>query len=119
MNLTILKEFFARLVRTRAMARHFRRLAILEMLKGTTVAREVPPTLAQTLLAASRSDVDALLAQHLLQASGEGHYQLHAIVASYAQSHFVERDEQANQQAVQTAHATAEPPSRINPRRTE
>jgi tetratricopeptide (TPR) repeat protein len=51
--------------------------------------------------------LDALLAQHLLQASGEGRYQLHAIVASYAQSHFVEGDEQANQQAVQAAHARA------------
>ena len=34
-----------------------------------------------------------LQAQHLLQTSGEGNYQLHAIVAAYAQSHFDERDD--------------------------
>src|SRR5437868_6631970 len=34
-----------------------------------------------------QSALDTLLAQHLLQPSGEGRYQLHAIVASYAQRH--------------------------------
>jgi tetratricopeptide (TPR) repeat protein len=51
--------------------------------------------------------LDALLAQHLLQASGEGRYQLHVIVASYAQNHFIEGDEQANEQALKAAHAKA------------
>src|SRR5947209_8023048 len=54
-----------------------------------------------------QSALDALLAQHLLQPSGEGRYQLHAIVTSYAQRHFVEENEQANQQAVQAAHIRA------------
>ena len=54
-----------------------------------------------------QSALDALLAQHLLQPSGEGRYQLHAIVANYAQRHFVEGNEQANQQAVQAAHVRA------------
>jgi tetratricopeptide (TPR) repeat protein len=53
------------------------------------------------------SALDALLNQHLLQAWGEGRYQLHTIVASYAQSHFVEGNEQANWQALRTAHAKA------------
>lgn len=51
--------------------------------------------------------LDVLLTQHLLQPAGEGRYQLHAIVANYAQSHFVEGQEQANQQAVQMAHTKA------------
>lgn len=55
----------------------------------------------------AHSALDALLNQHLLQASGEGHYQLHTIVAGYAQSHFVEDNEQANRQALQTARAKA------------
>jgi Mg2+-importing ATPase len=63
MNFSILKEFFAGFVRTRAMTRHFRSLAILDMLKGATVTREMPPALAQTLLAASRSETDTLLKQ--------------------------------------------------------
>lgn len=49
--------------------------------------------------------LDGLLAQHLLQAAGEGRYQLHAIVANYAKDHFVEGDEEANQQALREAHA--------------
>ncbi|HEV2582781.1 MAG TPA: NB-ARC domain-containing protein, partial [Ktedonobacteraceae bacterium] len=51
--------------------------------------------------------LDVLLNQHLLQAWGEGRYRLHAIVASYAQSHFVEHDESANREAVRTAHIRA------------
>lgn len=51
--------------------------------------------------------LDALLRQHLLQALGEGCYQLHAIVADYARSRFVGGSEQANQQALRDAHARA------------
>src|SRR3989440_6193532 len=54
-----------------------------------------------------QSDLDALLSQHLLQAAGEGNYQLHAIVANYAQGHFIEGDERANRAALQAAHVKA------------
>ncbi len=64
MNIVFLKEFFAGFVRTRAINRHFRRLAILDTLKGPTVAREVPPSLAQSLAAAATAEPDALLVQH-------------------------------------------------------
>jgi tetratricopeptide (TPR) repeat protein len=57
--------------------------------------------------AAAHAALDVLLSQHLLQASGEGRYELHAIVASYALSHFVEHDEAANRQAVLAARARA------------
>ena len=50
MNLTLLKEFFAGFLRTRHIARHFRRLAMLETVTDASVSREVPPTLAQTLV---------------------------------------------------------------------
>ena len=61
MNFTILKEVFAGFIRSRAMSRHFRRLALLDALTGTGVSKEVPPSLAQTLTGAAKSDVDALL----------------------------------------------------------
>ncbi len=63
MKLT-LKEFFAGFVRTRHFGRHFRRLALLDSLTNTTVSREVPPTLAQTLVVAANSD-SAELIDHL------------------------------------------------------
>jgi Mg2+-importing ATPase len=61
MNLTLLKEFFAGFLRTRHIARHFRRLALLENFTDTTVSREVPPTLAQTLVSAANSATGELL----------------------------------------------------------
>ena len=48
-----------------------------------------------------------LLAQHLLQASGNECYQLHIIVASYAKDHFDAGSEEANRQALRGAHAKA------------
>ncbi|WP_269139345.1 cation-transporting P-type ATPase, partial [Pseudomonas fluorescens] len=61
MNLTLLKEFFADFLRTRHIARHFRRLAMLETVTDASVSREVPPSLAQTLVAsANRSTVQLL-----------------------------------------------------------
>lgn len=58
-------------------------------------------------LAQIQAALDALLAQHLLQAVGDGSYQLHAIIESYARDNFVARDEQANEQALRAAHARA------------
>jgi tetratricopeptide (TPR) repeat protein len=87
-----------------------------KLLLAFSVYREpVPLEAAETILDGGegsskvqlQSALDALLAQHLLQPSGEGRYQLHAIVANYAERHFVEGNEQANQQAVQTAHVRA------------
>ncbi|WP_411389258.1 magnesium-translocating P-type ATPase [Pseudomonas sp. MPB23] len=61
MNLTLLKEFFAGFLRTRHIARHFRRLAMLETMTDASVSREVPPTLAQTLVVAANSSAVQLL----------------------------------------------------------
>ena len=60
MKLT-LKEFFAGFLRTRHIGRHFRRLAVLDGLSHTAVSREVPATLAQTLVAAANSDSAVLI----------------------------------------------------------
>jgi Mg2+-importing ATPase len=61
MNFKILKELFAGFLRTRHIVRHFRRLALLETVTRTGVGREVPPSLAQQLVAASTSDISTLL----------------------------------------------------------
>ena len=51
--------------------------------------------------------LNVLLTQHLLQVTTEGGYQLHALVAQYAQDHFVEDNDQANNYALRTAHMEA------------
>ena len=63
MKYTLLKEFLADFLRTRTLGRHFRRLATLDSVAETTVSREVPPTLAQTLTRGASSDVPELLAR--------------------------------------------------------
>ena len=63
MKLSTLKEFFARFLRTRHIARHFRRLALLESLTGTGISREAPPALTQALVSAAISDIGAVLKQ--------------------------------------------------------
>lgn len=70
MNLTTLKEIFAAFVRTRHVARHFRRLALLDTLTQTGVSREAPAPLTQTLVTAAHTDTDALLSQ--LDTHGDG-----------------------------------------------
>ncbi len=54
--------------------------------------------------------LDRLLTQYLLQATGEGRYQPHAIVAEYARGHMVEStiyNQQANRQTLLSAHDKA------------
>lgn len=61
MKFAILKNFFASFLHTRHFGRHFRRLALLESVTRTTVSRDVPPSLAQMLADAAKSDTDSLL----------------------------------------------------------
>ena len=79
MNFNILKDVFAGFIRSRAMSRHFRRLALLEALTGTGVSKEVPPSLAQTLAGAAVSDVDALLSSLGSHADGLSEHEADAI----------------------------------------
>jgi P-type Mg2+ transporter len=62
MNLGVLKSLFAGFLRTRHLTRHFRRLALLDTLLHTGIARDVPHELARSLVAAAVSAPDALLA---------------------------------------------------------
>lgn len=87
-----------------------------QLLLAFSVYREPVPLTAARALTSLDSTVskihiqhalDALLAQHLLQASGDGRYQLHAIVASYAQEHFDVSSEQSNKQALRAARRGA------------
>jgi Mg2+-importing ATPase len=63
MKFTLLKEFFAGFLQNRHIARHFRRLAMFDGLTDTTVSRDVPPTLAQTLTQAASRDAPTVLSQ--------------------------------------------------------
>jgi len=61
MRFWILKEVFVSFIRTRGIHRHFHRPALSGLAKRTVAARELPPTLVQTLVAAANSDPDKLL----------------------------------------------------------
>jgi Mg2+-importing ATPase len=63
MRLQVLKEVFALFLRTRRIARHFRRRQLLDTLARTAVSHQVPATMAQALTAAARSDAEGLLGQ--------------------------------------------------------
>ncbi|MBS7843948.1 hypothetical protein KFF47_14295 [Pseudomonas fluorescens] len=52
MSLILLKALFAGFLRNRHIARHFRRLAMLETVTDTSDSREVAQTLPPTLVAA-------------------------------------------------------------------
>jgi tetratricopeptide (TPR) repeat protein len=84
-----------------------------KLLLAFSVYREpVPLNAAQAVITGtSRTQISpalkALLTENLLEAHGEGRYQLHAIIADYAQSHFDESSEQANDEALWAAHAMA------------
>jgi Mg2+-importing ATPase len=78
-NFTILKEIFAGFVRTRHVARHFRRLVLLDTVAQTGVSREVPASLTKTLVAAATADTDALLKQLDSHAEGLSETQAEAI----------------------------------------
>ena len=60
MSFTLLKQFFAGFVRTRHLARHFRRLAILESLSQTGVSRELPAVQSKALVEAANSTPEDL-----------------------------------------------------------
>ncbi|MDR1996279.1 magnesium-translocating P-type ATPase [Azonexus sp.] len=70
MSLSTLKSFFAGFLRTRHIGRHFRRLALLDTLTRSGVSREIPDSLAQTLVVAAKSRSEELLVS--LNSHGEG-----------------------------------------------
>ena len=62
MNLNLLKESFVGFIRARGMGRHFDRLG-MDMFRSAPLTKEVPQTLAQSLLASSQADIEQLLQQ--------------------------------------------------------
>jgi Mg2+-importing ATPase len=81
MNFTLLKEFFAGFLRTRHIARHFRRLALLDTLAQNAVSRDMPPTLTEALVTAAMAETEALLRQLDSHADGLSEAQAEAIRA--------------------------------------
>jgi tetratricopeptide (TPR) repeat protein len=77
--------------------------AALALVDSTADAPGGPEVLGAQVLPA----LDALLRQHLLQAPGEGRYQLHTIVADYARSRFSIRSGEVGTQTLQAAHDRA------------
>jgi Mg2+-importing ATPase len=63
MLVNVLKRLFVAFLQSHAFMRHFRRLVLLETITRTAVSRDIPPAIAQGLLAAARSDYDALFAR--------------------------------------------------------
>ena len=70
MKSRLLREFFLRLLHTRGIARHFRRLAVLESFAGSTVSREVPEGLARLLAGAAQTGPADLLRELRSQPDG-------------------------------------------------
>jgi len=62
MNLNLLKETFASFIRARGMDRHFRRLG-MDMFRSAPLTKEIPQTIAQSLVSASQTELSALLHQ--------------------------------------------------------
>src|SRR6266568_1286297 len=77
--------------------------AALALVDATADVPGGPEVLGSQVLPA----LDALLRQHLLQAPGEGRYQLHTIVADYARSRFGIRSGEVGTQTLQAAHDRA------------
>ena len=84
-----------------------------ELLLTFSVYREpVPLEAAQAILTDASSTqvppaLKTLVTQHLVEAVGEGRYQLHAIVADYARGRFDVRSEQNSKESLRAAHAKA------------
>lgn len=79
MNLTALKELFAGFIRARHVARHFRRLALLDTLTQTGVSRDMPAALSRALVAAAALDAEALLRQLSSHSDGLSEVQAEAL----------------------------------------
>lgn len=77
--INVLRRLFAAFLRSHAFTRHFRRLALLETVTRTGVSRELPPELAHELIAAARSDPEALLERLGSQANGLSEPQVESI----------------------------------------
>src|SRR5487761_1933456 len=81
MSQPFFKEFFGGFIRAHGISRHFRRIAILEAFKGTTVTRDIPAELNQTLSSSAYSEVDPLLERLETHRDGLSHIQAELVRA--------------------------------------
>ncbi len=63
MNLVILTERFGRLMGSRGLLRHFRRIAAFDLFQGSPISKELPSSLADTLIGAAKKTPTELLQQ--------------------------------------------------------
>lgn len=82
------------------------------LLAFSVYCEPLPLEATQVILTdASRTQIPpalkTLVTQHLIEAVGEGRYQLHAIVADYARGQFGVKSGQNNQETLQEVHAQA------------
>ena len=95
-----------------------------DLLLAFSAYREpVPFEAAQAILPDAESAqlapaLKTLVTQHLVEAVGEGRYQLHAIVADYARGRFDARNEENGQEVLRAAHAKAARYYSLRARRT-
>lgn len=54
--MNVLQHLFATFLRTRRTTRHFRRLAILDMLRGHDVSKQIPPALSRQLITSAKAE---------------------------------------------------------------
>ncbi|MGV6396021.1 magnesium-translocating P-type ATPase [Pseudomonas caspiana] len=79
MKMSLLKELFASFLRSRRIGRHFQRLAIFESLAQSSVSRDVPNTLARTLICAATAEPESLLVQLHSSTNGLSEPQVQAL----------------------------------------
>ncbi len=75
----ILKDFFARFVKSRGIGRHFRRLALFESFSGSAVSREIPHELSLELAAAATCAPEFLIKRLDSHADGRSESQAEKI----------------------------------------
>ncbi|HEY3699821.1 MAG TPA: magnesium-translocating P-type ATPase [Spongiibacteraceae bacterium] len=68
--MNVLQHLFATFLRTRRATRHFRRFAILDMLRTHDGSRPIPPTLTKELRTAAQTDIEPLLQRLHTHADG-------------------------------------------------
>ena len=79
MNFQTLKQFLSGRLVKRHFTRHFRRLAILEMLRGMQVGGDVPSALMQSLVEAAFKEPETLLVKLNSHANGLDEFEADAI----------------------------------------
>ena len=79
MRLALLKELFAGFVRTRGIGHHFRRLLLLESLRGAPIDRDIPQLMSRQFAVLALAQPEVVLAQLETHADGLSESQAEAV----------------------------------------